>query len=801
MPSSATGLSQRRKTSGNDTVTTKAATTTATTTTTTTTDQGTTASLTNNNAPIASSTATNIKSSIHGNNGHASTNGHVPHSSGHAHGHVQGNGIVKGALSNKSTTDDEHDSDATNSDRFDTMDEITRWRTSVAPYCPSYSVAFKAFFFVRALAATYSNISDCDEVFNFWEPMHYLQYGTGLETWEYSPRYAIRSWAYILVHALPAEITRLAMSANRLQVFFILRIILGAVAAHCEATLYRAVVEEVDPRIGRYLFLALISSAGTWIASNAFLPSTFAMYTTMLFFSQMLQPPRQHSGKRTFWAIFWVGLGGLLGWPFSAAVGLPFALEELLIHSRNQSKKKTVRFRDWRRMRFLRLVSSALLVLGIILFPIILIDHYYYDKLVLVPLNIVLYNVFGGNVGPDIFGTEPWWFYLLNGLLNFNVLFLAALMSFPILVLTYFVAPDVLPNPPSSAGQLKDPLLLFSLKLSPFYLWFAIFTAQPHKEERFLFVVYPLICFNAVMAIFMAQKIIQRGLDRYVTRSKTAAIHKYSRGLVWMVLIASALVSISRILALYEHYSAPIDVYRNAFNLIKVPEPIDITATTTATTTTTTTAQGTETADDKPAILHQATKSEIIRVCVGKEWYRFPSHYFLPEGARLGFIKSHFDGLLPGEFQEHGSDLDIGKKKPRHPLAVDWRWSAERRPGTSHIPLLMNNENKEVVEHYTSLDQCQYLIDLDYSGRSEPEKPRESNEKEPLDLEPRYLQNKDQWEKLYCKKYLDTSVGAGRRRWVRAFWIPDKITVALTRGEPKVWGDYCLARRKSAPRP
>lgn len=51
-----------------------------------------------------------------------------------------------------------------------------------------------------------------------------------------------------------------------------------------------------------------------------------------------------------------------------------------------------------------------------------------------VPLNIVLYNVFGGDVGPDIFGTEPWWFYILNGLLNFNILFLAALLSLPALV-------------------------------------------------------------------------------------------------------------------------------------------------------------------------------------------------------------------------------------------------------------------------------------------------------------------------------------------------------------------------------
>ncbi|KAF9901502.1 mannosyltransferase [Linnemannia zychae] len=683
------------------------------------------------------------------------------------------------------------------SDRTELLKELSRRRNAVQPYCPSYSVAFKTIFLVRALAATYSNISDCDEVFNFWEPMHYIQYGSGLETWEYSPLYAIRSWAYILLHAIAAEIVRLAMSANRLQVFFIIRIILGAVSAHCEATLYRAVVDEVDPRMGRYLLLTLITSAGTWIASNAFLPSTFAMYTTMLFFSQMLQPPGQHSGKRTFWAIFWVGMGGLLGWPFSAAVGLPFALEELLIHTRNQGKKKTVRFRDWRRIRFVRLLTSAIAALGCILIPIVIIDRYYYKKLVVVPLNIVMYNVFGGDVGPDIFGTEPWWFYILNGILNFNVLFLAALVSFPALLLTCFVIPDALPRSPNS-GQVKDPFLFFSLKLSPFYLWFAIFTLQPHKEERFLFVVYPLICFNAVMTLFMTQKLVQRGLDRFITRSKTAAIHKSSAGLVWVVLIGAAAISASRILALHEHYSAPIDVYRRAFDLVKVPGPIAIEGTDPALAATSTIFM-----DHGDVVSERSARPELVRVCVGKEWYRFPSHYFLPEGAKLGLIKSHFDGLLPGEFHEsiNGSEElpqleaqpSANAGKTHMPFRIDWRWSAERRPGTSYVPLLMNNENKEVQEHYTPLEQCQYLVDLDYSGRY-----TDKNDS-PDTVEPRYLQDKERWEKLYCTKFLDTTVGAGRHPLVRAFWIPDKVTVALTRGQTKVWGDYCLARRKSIP--
>ena len=39
-------------------------------------------------------------------------------------------------------------------------------------------------------------------------------------------------------------------------------------------------------------------------------------------------------------------------------------------------------------------------------------------------------------------------------------------------------------------------------------------------------------------------------------------------------------------------------------------------------------------------------------VCLGKEWYRFPSSYFLPKHMRARFIKSAFDGLLPGQFSE-----------------------------------------------------------------------------------------------------------------------------------------------------
>lgn len=62
--------------------------------------------------------------------------------------------------------------------------------------------------------------------------------------------------------------------------------------------------------------------------------------------------------------------------------------------------------------------------------PIVAIDYFFYGKAQFVPLNIVLYNVFSGSdKGPSIFGTEPWWFYIINGFLNFNIVFVMALGS------------------------------------------------------------------------------------------------------------------------------------------------------------------------------------------------------------------------------------------------------------------------------------------------------------------------------------------------------------------------------------
>jgi alpha-1,2-mannosyltransferase len=87
---------------------------------------------------------------------------------------------------------------------------------------------------IRVAGAMYSNIQDCDEgtrskyqccaiglwtriVFNFWEPLHYLDRGYGFQTWEVSPVYAIRSWTYIILHLLPARIPAIIIGPDKVR--------------------------------------------------------------------------------------------------------------------------------------------------------------------------------------------------------------------------------------------------------------------------------------------------------------------------------------------------------------------------------------------------------------------------------------------------------------------------------------------------------------------------------------------------------------------------------------------------------
>lgn len=251
------------------------------------------------------------------------------------------------------------------------------------------------------------------------------------------------------------------------------------------------------------------------------------------------------------------------------------------------------------------------------------------------PWNIVAYNVFGGEGrGPNIFGTEPWTFYVRNLLLNFNVWFVLAVSIAPLLVLQ---APFRSRTATSSATLLRS--LAF---VSPFYVWLAIFTAQPHKEERFMYPAYPFLALNAALAFHL--------ILSYVGSSEPGQLMARIPAKLKLVAVVSfVLLSINagllRILGIVTAYDAPLHVYG--------------------------------------ALETQGIGKEGDSVCLGKEWYRFPSSFFLPKDMRAKFVRSEFRGLLPGEFPDSENIQAL--------LA-----------GASAIPTGMNDLNQEDPSKYVS---------------------------------------------------------------------------------------------------
>lgn len=192
------------------------------------------------------------------------------------------------------------------------------------------NVALYLCLFSNILAALFAPIQDCDEVFNYWEPTHYLAHGHGLQTWEYSPEHSIRSWLYVSFHALIAR-SSFIFTRTKAGQFYFVRIALALICAGCETRLYSAVSRNLDRRIGALFLMIMIFSPGIFHASTAMLPSSFAMYASMLGLAAFLD---RRGRVNTARGIMWFGVGAVVGWPFAGALVLPFLFDEVIAGAR-----------------------------------------------------------------------------------------------------------------------------------------------------------------------------------------------------------------------------------------------------------------------------------------------------------------------------------------------------------------------------------------------------------------------------------------------------------------------------------
>ncbi|DAZ98957.1 TPA: hypothetical protein N0F65_000489 [Lagenidium giganteum] len=538
-------------------------------------------------------------------------------------------------------------------------------------WTPTFETAVSMLLLPRVISALVNPIADCDETFNYWEPLHYMLYRFGFQTWEYSPVYALRSYFYLAVHAVATKVAALgfvlgavggngtAAGTSKVLLFYGLRGALALACAYCEALFYRSCITQFGRRTGRYLLWTLIWSAGIFHASTAFLPSTFVMYMMMLLLSAWMD--RAH-----FVAITWGVIAVLCGWPYVGVCFVPFAIDTLATRGLIKS-----------------LVAGAVIG-GCVLGAELVANYHYYRRWVLPAWNIVEYNVLSNETDSTLYGTEPWTFYVFNLVLNFNVLaFLVPLAALFALLL------------PSIEGVSKTRLLAF---LSPLYIWMAIMFSQAHKEERFLFPVYPLLCLGAAVTLSAIAFQTQR-----VFGPASAVGGAVTKLIVWGTLGSYAVLSASRVTSNTLNYSAPLRVYQHLSEHV-LPNQL--------------TARG--------ALLGP---NAAATVCISKEWYRFPTSFFIPSNAtQVLFLKSSFSGLLPKPFEQHEN-------------------------GTSTIPSAMNNQNREEPSRYANVEDCDYVVDLNL----------------PAQTETKYWEHPATWEMIHFEWFLHTEAS---RSPYRAFYIP-----------------------------
>ncbi|ETV93150.1 hypothetical protein H310_12759 [Aphanomyces invadans] len=517
-------------------------------------------------------------------------------------------------------------------------------------WSPNFHSAFSLLAVVRVLSALVNIISDCDEVFNYWEPLHHLMHGFGLQTWEYSPAYALRSYLYLLAHAIPAKLGAVLVFGNtKLGFFFGLRVALAFISAASEALFYRGIVHAFGPVVGRYTLALLAFNSGLFLASTAFLPSSFVMYLLMLFSYAWMVSDKSFSVNALVAGVTAV----LCGWPYVGVMCVPFFFDSI------------VRFGVVRPIRF------GLVVVSLVLAAELAVNYFYYRKLVLPALNIVVYNVVSS--GSELYGIEPWHYYAQNLVLNSNIAAVLALVSVPLTV--GMVA----------MGRHRAQTMRQALFLSPLWIWLGIMIVQAHKEERFLFPVYPLVCAAAAFSLKAIHAVVTAVLPR-----------RLGSVVVAIALILYTTLSVMRVASVSTQYGAPIRLYQHmATEVLPSAEP--------------------------------TVPNAHVIVCVGKEWHRFPSHFFFPDHVRLHFIRSGFRGQLPGFFNT-----------------------------THNVPPNMNDQNVDEPSRYVPLSTCDFVVD-----RTVP--PASAHPDEPgFDLHA-------DWIELHAEPYL---LAEASHRLFRAFYVP-----------------------------
>lgn len=174
------------------------------------------------------------------------------------------------------------------------------------------------------------------------------------------------------------------------------------------------------------------------------------------------------------------------------------------------------------------------------------------------------------------------------------------------------------------------------------------------------------------------------------------------------------------------------------------------------------------------------------RLCYAKEWYRFPSHFFVHNSTDVQFARSAFTGILPHKFgsgKQHAVSGNEARVLGALERVLRWPW-----PETRTVPARVNEFNRDEPDRYVPISTCDFLVDSDI-GAATPEEPRRG----------------DEWTPLLCAPFLDAEASRIaahtmplKERIVataaRTLWLPEMVSQHLTGAQSLQYGSYCLYR-------
>eukprot|EP00903_Cladosiphon_okamuranus_P015722 g14512.t1 len=565
-------------------------------------------------------------------------------------------------------------------------------------WAPSALVASMFVLLIRMLSAGTTCVGDCDETYNYWEPLHYLLYGFGFQTWEYAPKFALRSYFYLLpsVGAARASETFLSLFGqgnDKPQIWLGVRLFHVLCCTLCEVLMYLAVKGKFGRRAGGFFLLLSATSAGMFVSAPALLPSSSSMTLFMLVMAMWLKGWFSSAILVAMLCVFGTG------WPFVGIIFIPMLLNCAWLRLRRGSSfaeglGAATASATW-----------ALTCAGAVACLATWVDSGWYGRSTSPTFNILKYNVFdaGEGRGDELYGVEPASYYVKNLFLNTSVAFPLA-VALPLLAVPLYPMADKV-----AKSELRQKLLM----CSPGLLWLAIMFVKPHKEERFLYPVYPSIFLAAACTLDIIVQAASELMEKF--RGIATADGKLlpPAGAMACVLFAACL-GMCRTAAVVRFHNTPCTI----FKFIYYRELRTYWAG----------------AEDSQA----GEMVKPVRLCVGDEWHRYPSSFYIPhQKIEVSFLRSDFHGQLPQPFPPTN--------------------------GTMAEPLqAFNDANSEEEERFVTLDKCDYVVAARYRDYDQ-HSTRASKVVQDI------LATKEKWQTVLSHKLLDPEYSDPA---LRAFFIP-----------------------------